>query len=198
MIPILKQGTRILRPSECKKILDQIPKLEHETQFKMLLYSGMRYIEAKRLYDHEKKCPKNERWFDRESGFIKLGKMAVKKEKVVQKERWVRLNMAGKTVVPYFLNLPKNLPSNVTWRENLRRWARQVGLDPIGLCPKTTRKTWESWLIYHYMSSSDNPITVMVAQSQGHTKLVQLEHYLNMPFTQDDKAGMKEFCEGWV
>ena len=198
MIPIIKQGTRILRPSECRKILDQIPKLEHETMFKMLLYSGMRYVEAKRLYDHDNKCPKNERWFDRESGFIKLGKMAVKKERIVQKERWVRLNMAGKTVVPYFLNLPKNLPSNVTWRENLRRWARHVDLDPIGLCPKTTRKTYESWLIYYYMSSADNPITVMVAQSQGHTKTIQLEHYLNMPFTQEDKAGMKEFCEGWI
>jgi len=57
LIPILKQGTRILRPSECKKIIDQIPKLEHETQFKMLLYSGMRFIEARRLFDHDNKCP---------------------------------------------------------------------------------------------------------------------------------------------
>jgi len=198
MIPILKQKVRILRPFECKKIIDQIPKLEHETQFKMLLYSGMRYIEAKRFYDHEKKCPKNERWFDRESGFIKLGKMAVKKEKIVQRERWVRLNMAGKTVVPYFLNLPKNLPSNVTWRENLRRWARKAGLDPIGLCPKSTRKTFESWLIYYYMHHSDSPITIMVAQSQGHTKMIQLEHYLNMPFTPQDRTDMQEFCGGWV
>ena len=178
--------------------MDQIPKLEHETMFKMLLYTGMRYIEAKRLYDHDNKCPKNERWFDRETGFIKLGKMAVMKEKIVQKERWVRLNMAGKMIVPYFLNLPKNLPSNVTWRENLRRWAKKIDLDPVGLCPKTTRKTWESWLIYYYMSSADNPITVMVAQSQGHTKLIQLEHYLNMPFTQEDKAGMGEFVSGWI
>ena len=86
MMPILKQNVRILRPSECKKIMEQIPKLEHETMFKTLLYSGMRYIEAKRLYEHDNGCPKNERWFDRESGFIKLGEKAVKKEKIVQHE----------------------------------------------------------------------------------------------------------------
>ena len=66
------------------------------------------------------------------------------------KERYVILNPLGRMAINNFLMLKEELPSNQTWRENMIRWAEGAGIDPIGLCPKTTRKTWESWLVFFY------------------------------------------------
>ena len=176
--------TRILRPCEAISLIDSIPKRKHETQFKALLMSGMRYIEAQRLFEQPE-------WIDGQ--FIHLPAFAVKKTKRKQKERWVRLNPLGREVVKNFLELNTNLPTWQTWTENLRRWAEKAGLDPTGLSPKTTRKTWESWLVYHYPDKLTN-----IVLSQGHTVLTAIQHYINMPFTEGDKNGMREFVEGWI
>jgi len=36
-----------------------------------------------------------------------------------------------------------------------------------------------------------------VAQSQGHTTMTSLQHYMNSPFTEEDKLTMKNYVEGW-
>ena len=184
MQPIIVNGTRILRPSEANTLIKSIAKRKHETQFKALLLSGMRYIEVQRLYDHPE-------WFD--GGFIHLPDMAIKKAKRRQKERWVRLTPLAREVVKNFLECGSNLPSWQTWRENLHRWARNAHLDTSGLTVKTGRKSYESWLVYYY----DNKLTNIVL-SQGHTVLTAIQHYINMPFTEEDKRGMREFVEGWI
>jgi len=184
MRPILVNGTRIFRPCEAIHLLKGIRKRRHETQFKALLLSGMRYVEAQRLF-------MNPEWFDGQ--FIHLPSMAVKKSKRKQRERWIRLNPLGREVVRNFLELNSNLPTWQTWGENLRRWAKKTGLEHSGLSPKTTRKTWESWLVYYYPDKLTN-----IVLSQGHTVLTAIQHYINMPFTDDDKNGMREFVEGWI
>lgn len=55
--------------------------------------------------------------------------------------------------------------------EDLRRWTLRAKLDPIGLSPKTTKKTWESWLVTSYPH-----IAYDVFLSQGHTEMTSVRH----------------------
>jgi len=176
---------RILRPSEYKSIENEILKMHHRVMLQALLYTGMRYIELKRLQH-------NPKWFDGE--FIKISVGAgVNKQQIRMNERWVRLNPLGRMAVTNFLTLKEELPTNQTWRENMRRWAENGNVDPIGLCPKTTRKTWESWLMFYYPDRYPQ-----IIMSQGHTGEIALKHYLNMPFTDNDKRDMKQYVDGWI
>ncbi len=47
--PILKNKVRILRPNEYKLIESEILKMHHKVMLQALLFSGMRFIELKRL-----------------------------------------------------------------------------------------------------------------------------------------------------
>ena len=183
--PILKSGIRILRPGECKMLMAAIPKPEYKVMFQALLYSGMRYVEAQRL-------KKNPQWFD--GNFIKISfGEGHHKEKSRFKERWVRLNPVGKMAIQSYLMIDKGLPSNVTWRENLRRWAKDASINPQGLCAKCTRKVYESWLVFYYPEK-----LIQILQSQGHTEPIAMQHYLNLPFTAIDRIEMEEFVAGWI
>jgi len=181
MNPIVKEGVRIFRPFEAKALIDKgIPTFKHQLLFKSLLFSGTRYAECKRLKE-------NPEWFD--GDFIMLFSTKVK---ATQKERWVRLNPRGKEVIQQYIKSDFKLPHNITWNENLKRWATKAGLDTKAISAKTTRKTWESWLAFYYPTKH-----LQIIQSQGHTAKTAFNHYLNMPFTDNDSIQMKEFVEGW-
>ncbi|MEM2778316.1 MAG: hypothetical protein QXH00_06470 [Candidatus Jordarchaeales archaeon] len=183
LTPILKGGVRILRPCEYELLRKGAKKLQNQVRLDTLLLTGLRYVEAQRLYE-------NPIWFD--GKFIHLPEYAQKKAKRKQRERWVRLNPQGQQILPFFFKGPP-LPSWKAWTECLKRWAARAGLDPTGLGPKTTRKTWESWLVTCY------PKRIMeVFLSQGHTELTSLRHYLNLPFTEVDKLEMKRWTSGWI
>jgi len=182
--PIIKRRVRILRPNEYKALLQCCTKPHHRTMLQALLYTGMRYVELQRL----QKYPN---WFD--TDFINLPKMADRKVMRKQPERTVRLNQTGKTIMEYFLRLREPLPAYQNWRDNMRRWGIRAKLDPTGLGVKTTRKTWESWLVFYYGQTRMTEI----ALSQGHDTLTSLNHYLNMPFTQVDRLEMQPLVEGW-
>jgi hypothetical protein len=180
---ITKSNIRILRPYECRRLIDVIPKVEYVDKFEALLYSGLRFIEAQRLYD-------NPEWFNGVT--VHLTKEAIKKKKATISERYVHLNQPGRSAVKHFLDGDKNLPVYNTWVENLERWMIKAQLYPIGMSPKTTRKTWESWLVWYY---PDKIATIF--GSQGHNELTALRHYVNLPFTKTDKEEMRLFVEGW-
>lgn len=182
--PIIRKGTRIFRPKEFKALLDGCPKIDYKTILQALLFTGMRYIEMQRFQE----CPS---WFD--GDFVHLPKEASRKVKRTQQERWVRLNNQGKMIVQYFINTKTPLPSYQSWNENLKCWCRRAGLDPEGVSVKSTRKTWESWLMFYFP-----PQMQLVTLSQGHTQITSLQHYLNMPFTETDRIEIKNYVEGWV
>ena len=182
--PIIRTSVRILRPREYTALLRCCTKPHHRTMLQALLYTGMRYVEMQRF----QKYPS---WFDGE--FINLPRMADRKVKRTQKERTVRLNQTGRTVIEYFLQLKEELPAYQNWRDNMRRWGKRAGLDPKGLGVKTTRKTIESWLMFYYSQSR----MAEVALSQGHNTLTSLQYYLNMPFNEVDRLEMKPMIEGW-
>lgn len=183
--PVIKENTRVFRPKEFNALLRGCPKIEYKTILEALLYTGMRYIEMKRF----QRCPL---WFD--DDFVHMPReLAVKKEKRTQQERWVRLNQQGKMAVRHFIGLKNTpLPSYQSWVHNLRRWADHVNLDPKLINVKSTRKSWESWLMFYYPHR-----TMEIAQSQGHTTMTSLQHYMNSPFTDEDKLAMRSYVEGW-
>lgn len=180
---ILKGHTRILRPSEVRAIVNAIPKNEYKDKFEALLYTGARYSEMKYLFGHPRCLLSN------------TIKMPSFKKKLRQRfpERYIKLNSAGIRAVTYFLRSKKNLPSYVTWKEDLERWAELAGVDPQGIGPKTTRKTWESWLVTQYSRQLEQ-----IFLSQGHTQMVALKYYLMIPFTNEDKEDMKFYTDGWI
>lgn len=183
--PILKtQDVRVLRPFEVKKLLGVIPKDDQRYKFQALLFSGMRYIEAKLLFD-------NKQWFNGE--LIHLTKEAIKKPKIRIKERHIRLNYLGREAVRNYLNCNKGLPRYEVWNENLKRWAKKADMPVDYLVPKSTRKTWESWLLTSYPDKS-----IYILSSQGHNLITSLDHYLNIGFYDKDIKEMQEFVIGWI
>ena len=175
---------RILRPWELKEFIKVIPKKEYKTMFEFLLYTGMRYVEAREvkfqpdLFDGERN--------------IHLTPELIRKKKCKIKDRYVKLNPVGKRVAEDYFKLKKGLPNNNTWRDNLKRWADYAGIDHSYLSVKTTRKTWESYLVHTYPELRD-----AIFISQGHTELVALKNYVNLPFTEKDKQEMMYFVSGW-
>jgi integrase len=182
--PIIRMRTRILRPKEFKALLDGCPKTDYKTMLQTLLYTGMRYVELQRF----QKYPS---WFD--GDFVHLPREASRKKLRTQQERWVRLNNQGKMIVQYFTKMQQPVPTYKSWNMNLKCWCKRASLDPEGVSVKTTRKTWESWLMFYFPQQ-----IAMITLSQGHTQITSLQHYVNMPFTESDRLEIKNYVEGWI
>ena len=175
---------RIFRPKEFDIIMRGCKKAEYQTILEALLYTGTRYVELQRVQQHPD-------WFDGE--YLHLPFDAVRKDKRTQYERWVRLNQQGRMTLKYFLRSDIKMPTYQSWSMNMKRWARNVGMEQQWLSSKCTRKTWESWLMFYYPNQLP-----AIALSQGHTQLTSLQHYVNLPFSETDRSEMKKYVEGWI
>lgn len=180
---LICQGVRVLRPWELQALIDAIPKNDFKTMFKAALYSGMRYIELRRLQE----CPQ---WYN--GHFIHLTKDAIRKKKIKMKERYVHLTPVGKEVINSFLNIKKRCPGYATWDINLQRWATKAGINPTNIGAKTTRKTWESYLVATYPEK-----TFAIVMSQGHDTDTSLHHYLNLAFPKEDRLSIQTWVAGF-
>lgn len=176
---------QVLTPVEYEALRGTVKSFERKTQLDFLLLTGMRYVEAQRFQEHPD-------WFDKVKGFIHLPEAAQKKVKRKQKERWVRLNQLGQHATEQFLQAGP-LPGIHGWNDCIKHWGQQAGLIGILFSAKITRKTWESWLVMYYPAQFHT-----IALSQGHTTITSLGHYLNLPFTEQDKLGIKKWVEGWI
>jgi integrase len=182
--PIGMKEVRILRPSEYELLRQGALDFNEGNAINLdgLLLTGMRYLEAVRFQDHPE-------WFD--GNFVYLPKEAQLKEASKQRERWIRISPEKVGDLRLFLSNRKLPHAWSTWRENLARWALNVGLDPIWLSPKTTRKTYESWLAKCYPERM-----LEIAQRQGHTSSTQARYYLNLPFLPGDVEAMRPYTRG--
>ncbi len=185
MNPILKGRVRILRPREYELLREAIPKIEHQIILDTLLYTGMRYVEMVRF-------KKNPGWYDPQGGYIYLPPEASKKRKRTMRERYVYLSSRGRAIIPLFLKMKIAIPSRTAWNEDMRRWGERAEIGETGLCAKTTRKTWESWLVSAYPDR-----ILLIAMSQGHTQLTAMKHYLNLPFSKQDMEQIRSYVHGW-
>jgi len=174
------QPVRVFRPWEVRSLVRAIPKNEYKDKFEALLYSGCRYSEVKWLYEH----PQRHRGEH----------LHIKNTKAFTKEayRYVRLNRQGERAIDNFLRGKRNLPSYQTWGVNIKRWCKIANISPDYACAKSTRKTWESWLVLTYPERV-NEIFI----SQGHQETTALRHYLTFPFSDQDKKDMEYYVEGW-
>jgi len=178
---IYKTGVRIFRPCEIKKLIEAIPKGEFKDKFEALLFTGMRYEEMRWLFKHKDA-------FTGETIHLISTKI-----KALHKERYVRLNNNGKRAIERFLRSKRNLPTRDGWNQNLLRWAKLAGIDTDGISSKSTRKTWESWLVSTYPDKA-----ILIFLSIGHSDKVSMEYYLMLPFSEKDKEDMKYFTDGWI
>jgi len=176
-----ENNVRIFRPNEIRKFIDAIPKNINRERFEVLLYTGCRYTELVDAQGKKERIDNN---------FIRIKNT---KAKVKDKFRYVRLNNQGLRAVDYFMRHKNFLPSYITWNENLKRWANFAKLNPEGISVKSTRKTWESWLVTMYPTQ-----ITQIFLSMGHESTTALQHYLQLPFTETDKEEMKYYTDGWI
>jgi len=177
---ILKQGIQILTPQQFERYCDAIPKDRYRVMFQALFFTGMRYSEFIRLWEH----PKD---FDGRTIHIQRHK---KKQKIA--DRYVHLSIPGMYAVHQFLNGATSPPHPVTMMLNMKRWAKYAGFNPDYFGTRTTRKSWESWLI-----STMPEKMPLICLSQGHTESVSLKHYANLPFYKEEKEKMNKYTVGW-
>ena len=189
--PIIVQDTRILRPSEYKRLKSKIPKNEYKTILDALLCSGMRYSEFL-LFQ------KNPNWFNEAEKKIYLPKMAIKKKKIKRKTRWIQLSDYGAQQISNFLNGKVKAPARRSWYDNLNRWAKLAGLSKEGINCKVTRKTYECWLLEYFGLDKEHDNITPILLSQGHTKETAINHYLAQPFTKKDRDEMEFMVIGWI
>ncbi len=187
MRAIIKQGTRILRPFEYDTLIDtikrEVTKYNYREIINALLYTGMRYVELQRFHEHPD-------WFDKKSMTIYLPPEASRKKKRKMRDRYVYLSSQGVIHVENFNRYVKRLPSREFLNTMLRFWGNKAGLGNISV--KTFRKTWESYLVVSYPN-----LIPLIVMSQGHTEMVSMRHYLNLPFTKEDVEEIKIRTAGW-
>ena len=173
-------NTAIFRPNEVRKLIHEIPKNENRERFEVLLYTGCRYTELLEVFGK----------MERIDGHT----LKIKNTKALAKTRfrYVQLNNPGIRAVEYYIRGKKPLPHYVTWDENLKRWCEMANIDPTGVGVKSTRKTWESWLVTTYPEQIER-----IFLSQGHSRFIALKHYLTLPFTKEDKEDIKYYVDGW-
>lgn len=173
---------RILRPAEFELLLDGASTMKNQLRLKVALITGMRYKELRMLHKHPE-------WYNQKENYILITETKPSRK---QKRRYVRLPDIAKEILFTFFSLRLKFPSHQTWEENLRRWAVNAGISPAYLNSRTTRKTWESWLTFTFRNLRD-----MIVLSQGHTAQTSLDHYLNIPFTEEDLIKMRYWVQGW-
>jgi len=178
-----RHAVRIWRPWELKALVNAIPKKDYKIRFEALLYSGMRYTELREV--HGKITLYEDKW-------IHLTPLISRKVKSKFRDRYIILSPYGKRVMEDYLALEKGMPSHKTWRQNLVRWSKLAGVNSDYVSTKSTRKTWESFLMAAYPHWQ-----TQIFISQGHTELTALKYYVNLPFDDKDKKDMNYFVAGW-
>lgn len=190
---LLCNGSRVLTPAEASAIRSVISKPSSRALFDLLLYSGLRFAEVQQLAD-------NPLLFDEERGTLSIKSM---KPSAKQAGRNVILGTKGAAAVQAFVAAGAKVPAFVTtWQHNLIAWADAAGLSPLptvkvksnpfGITARTTRKTWESWLL----AACPDQI-VRITLSQGHSETVALRHYLNVAFTAAEREAIAAEVVGW-
>lgn len=189
---LVSNGSRVLTPQEAQAIRSVISKPSLRALFDLLLYTGMRLSEVKQLADNPERFNPGRKHILITSG----------KAKATQKDRNVILNGKGIQAVQEYLKYRVVPSSPFAWQKNLIRWAKQAGLselttpehdsNPYGVTVRTTRKSWESWLMTGHEDKA-----VRIALSQGHTQTTQIGHYLNLSFDDQEHQDIITEVQGW-
>lgn len=180
-----KAEVRILAPQDSDQLEENIPQDYLKTLYRVALYTGMRYVELQRLYEHPE-------WYQKNRRNIHLPKEAQKKVKRIAPMRNIHpIPPAIEGELAYFFK-NKRPPTHKVWNENLKRWAIKAGLGAKGISAKTTRATIESWMV-----SAGIPIDTICLR-QGHDRLTSMNHYQALAFTDSEKIEIKNRLVGII
>lgn len=189
---IVVNGSRVLAPHEVYALRSVISKPSLLALFNLLLYTGMRLTEVKQLI-------MNPKLFDEERKSILI--KSTKKE-AKQKTRNIILNQKGIEAVKQFLKNPYYPSSPFVWQKNLIRWCRNAHLDevedpehatnPYMITVRTTRKTWESWLVAVHEDKF-----IRIVSSQGHKETTAISHYIGLNFKDDEYRDIINEVSDW-
>lgn len=174
---------RILTPFDYDIFITKIEKDYLRTIFNIYFWTGMRYIEGKRLYEHPE-------WILKERKLIYLPREAQLKKKRITPERKIPIPPQISGEISYFFKNQKP-PSSKVWNHDLKLWAKKAGMEDIGIVPKMTRASIESWMYTAGIPESD------ICLMQGHDKLTSLNHYRSIGFTEAEKIEIKKRLAGW-
>ena len=188
-------GSRVLTPTEADALRTVISKPSSKALFDLMLYTGLRFSEVRQLAD-------NPAIFNEGRNRIEIASTKPK-AKAKGPKRDVVLGDRARAAVRTFLDLGAKVPASVSaWQQNLIRWADAAGLAPLptattagnptGITARTTRKTWESWLL----AACPAEIT-RITLSQGHSETVALRHYLSAAWTEDELEAIRLEVAGW-
>lgn len=197
-------GVRILTPREYESLLNQIHKSSLVKLVRVLMLTGMRYEEVRKL----KENPDQFNEVDR-SVWVRSGKLKAKSP-----ERYVPLTEAGTLAMKAFLSDKRTkYPPASVMSINLTSWAAKAGLTPIlegqmkdlsganvgkkrknvyGMSVKTFRCSWENWLLMIY------PGRIMdIMKAQGHDVTTSSNNYAGAVFTANDVERIRAYVADW-
>jgi len=167
---------QILTPSEFEALRENIPKTRLRIVADALMFTGMRYEELKKFSGHLVWLDSTNRCICIPAKYTKTGK-----------ERTIHLTPAfTKELTQYLREFKKiDVPSLQSMEMNMKRWNTTA-------TPKTFRKSWETWLMFAGYDSWK------VAQSQGHSQVIQYHHYVNLSARlKSEMEAVKRLTEGW-
>ncbi len=183
-----KNGIAIFTPSEYDKLRNSM-KVRHRVLGDVLLYTGMRFTEME-------KFSLNRHWYESEKKIIHIPHTADKKRKRVTPDRYIYLTTIGKMAVDRMFEDGIKCPSYVAFDSMLKTAIKRSGIQlkqDVTLSLKSFRKTYESWLVVTYPDSIP-----LIAMCQGHTEPIAMRHYLNIPFSKEEKKEIREHVGGWI
>lgn len=125
---------------------------------------------------------------------IDLPRLKIQKKKLVFKERTIPLTKEGVAAVSELAKHVHGVPHRTSVNRYLKRAAIRAGIQDgdRGICMKSYRKTYISWL------AEANPSSLMkIAKSAGHTIEVMEKHYAGIFTVRRDIEDIKERVSGW-
>jgi integrase len=162
-----------------------------------LLVTGMRGVEWEQFVKDDFT------WYDQTRRSIVIPEYAVRKAKVKVKRRNVMLSDAGILAIDKLIRrqdaIPKygtllHMPLRASWGTTLRRAAYKGRIpEPDTIFPKSTRKTWESWLILTHPNNS-----LQITMSMGHDDRTAMRHYLGLGWSVQELIEAREYTRGFV
>ena len=181
---IIKQNTRILRPSEYRAFREQLNPV-HRVLCDVALNTGMRWVEIWQFVKHPE-------WYRASRRCIELPLGSIKKVRCLHKERTVHLTANGCEAVETLIGLKLKKPVE---RSNFHvalclAASKSIGKD--GISPKMFRKTLVSWLIKCMPEKA-----LEISASMGHNLETMRVHYLGIAFERKDVEEMREYLKGW-
>lgn len=177
------QKIRILVPQDVDALVNVITKDHLRTLFAICFWTGMRYVEVRRLYQHKE-------WIMEGRRQIKLDREAQQKPRRLAPERYVPIPPQIEGELKYFFKNQRP-PSPQNWNNDLTRFAERAGLGTEGILPKMTRASIESWMFAAGLPES------WICLRQGHDKLTSLKHYQGIPFVESEVLEIKQRIAGW-